>query len=324
MIEAITKDAFVEWLNNLPDGGIVQVPLTSAVFDQNWRNHETRRYAEPGWLDRCESMLSRWDDSRNSPLNWNKQAQQIDDGGHRLYCLKKRGALSVPVMASDTAWVDKNKRLPFQVFQAMISKMGTDNEKDASWVEGCSEKKWFLFGPQIEWHNKAVLDVGCQCGFSVYQAAACGANSAIGWDVRPSVLEVAKALDNIFLDSPVAFFQRDFTRDAGMILDSTVAHFDVVICLGCAHYFPADSYIDAIFNLFKVAKSWLVLELRHNPRRTDGCHARGGQVLTTDGFLLAVAEQYGFDVWDMWDKPGNCNDRRKLWIFKRRGDHANA
>ena len=201
-----------------------------------------------------------------------------------------------------------------QPFNDAIDRVDGGRKIDKTWVRICANDKWPLFGNHIDWTGKTVLDIGCQCGYSAFQACAYGAREAIGWDVRPSALAVADAMRAEYPDADVVFDNRDWLKN----IDAAPCS-DVVLCMGLLHYFAGHDYERAFDGLFAAAREYVVIELmqtiqngpwlvtRHDKHRT----------IATEAWLANRAGEMGFRVEARWAWADTETDVRALWVFQR-------
>lgn len=300
------------YFSKLPDKTIVNVFLDDPVFDFTWDSIGKRFSHIPIWQQRVKQLTDGFCFARMDPIHYCKEHGNFDDGSHRLSAAKAAGITCVPVVVDSVCWKKRHTRISPRPFSEAVAELGTNNKTDAGWVHGCHSKKWFLFGPQIPWEGKTVLDIGCQVGYTCYQACHRGAEKAVGWDNRASVVAVAEHMRSKFPTAKVSFHVGDFLDDAAEPPRS-----DVVLCMGCPHYFPPNLYNHGMNKLFDLSKEWVVLELRHSKTEGRDPLPRARQTLATDTWLLNKAKTRGFKKWDMWQWPGNQNDDRKLWIFRK-------
>jgi len=199
-------------------------------------------------------------------------------------------------------------------FYDAIDRVGGGGKVDKTWVRICANDKWPLFGGRIDWTGKTVLDIGCQTGYSAFQACAYGAKSVIGWDIRPSVLAVADAMRAEYPDAVVEFDNRNWTKN----IDAAPRR-DVVLCMGLLHYFPSDDYARAVNGVFAASGEWVVLELMQSvedgPWPTVAKKKR--RVLATESWLANRADKMGFAVESRWAWNDTDENVRALWIFRR-------
>jgi len=305
-----------EYLNNLPDGAVVDIPIDSPVVDDMWANINAKFSRQIEWGPRVRYLAENWDKEKLLPVYYCQTCGVVEDATHRMAAAKILGIETLPLTVGRECWKQRREvhRLSTTPFKAAIEEARTGNSQDTLWVDACSIKKWFRFGPRIDWSGKTVLDIGCQCGYSVYQACKYGAREAIGWDTRAQILKAAELVRPVFPNAPAIFKHKNFLTDM-----ADAPQVDVVMCLGCAHYFPEADYERGIRGLFNHSDKWVILELRQCKK--DGpTPIYTSQSIATKTWLSKTAESMGFGLFDYWEREKESRPKRKdlraIWIFR--------
>lgn len=178
--------------------------------------------------------------------------------------------------------------------------------------------KWKQFAKHIKWKNKNVLDVGCHIALIAIRAAARGAKSVGGIDIREDVIGFNSAFCKQHKIHNINF------RLGALDHNLMVTQVDIVLCLGVIHKFPKGEYQEMVAKLCSMAYETLVLETcfnlgiatgftsSHHPTSQWKYHTR-----PSVHSLTALLKKNGFTVTKRIKSVAHAEDARETWIATR-------
>lgn len=289
-------------------GDVTEIDIDSGVFSVMWE-YINKRKNRAGWRSRIAELTTNFDNRKFVPLYYCCRHRRFEDGTHRLHVAKLRSDRTILVMGHEGC---HERRLPIlPTLLELIGKHPESGPKDAAWLAACHGKKWVHLYRSVDYKGRTVLDIGSQSGYICFAAIKAGASLAVGIDVRESMVDLARKAAKIFEFNSSIYFE---TADWLAISPTFSKRYDIVHCLGTAHYFPASKYRDAIAALAEAAREILVLELRLAPGLGSKLTRRGKQTLPTHSWLRALLNGAGFSVERAFPIVG---DKRQMWISRR-------
>jgi len=178
--------------------------------------------------------------------------------------------------------------------------------------------KWKQFAKHIDWKGKTVVDIGCHVGLVAMRAAAQGAKSVTGCDLRKDVIDFNNTFCKKHRIGNATFFNWGLSA-AGPV-------FDIVLCLGVINKFPDGEYQKMIAKLCFMAKYTLVLETCFNNGISTGYTASvrppGAEfkyhTRPSAHYLLGLLRDNGFTVTKRIKSVAfAAKDFRETWIAER-------
>ena len=297
------------WL--YPAGSVV-TGIRTAHFDsdRDMAAYLDRQERRPAWREELADILQEFDAEALEPLYYCLACRRVEDGAHRYAAARMKGCPTLSARIGAGCFKHTRAHTPIAPFLRAMKATPGIGTKDRLWLRACSGDKWPRLGG-VDFAGKTYLDVGCNVGFSVVEAAARGASGCLGLDVRGDVLAVANAVrDEMGLDPERVAFQRGDWLAVNVL--EHALEFDIVSCMGLLHYWTSLDYQVALEMLATAAKETLILELRVGAG--EGLRERGGQTIATAAWLTDRLADLGFrDAARDIREPG----RRELWIARR-------
>lgn len=181
------------------------------------------------------------------------------------------------------------------------------------------ERKWKLFGDDIDFKDKTVLDIGCTEGHSCIEAWRRGASYALGVEAEKGWTATGeKVKERLKIDSAVEFIEKRWEH---VILDNV--KFDIVFALGFLHHISIAEYEDLLRKMCHVCNETLVLENRVDVDEKTESYIRAEfrpesnitVFVPSAKYLMDTLDRFGFVV----KKTYIVNKKaREIWLCKRR------
>lgn len=291
--------------------------VTDVLIDDHAFWHVWHRPRQASWIEHTRRLTENFNGRKFPPIFYCKRCRRLEDGAHRLVASKLLGFSKIDVCINKGC-IEAHKRNEgyLHQFEALLNDMVGGSfdvryRRELDWVEGCERKKWMRFRELLDFNELSVLDVGCQLGYTCFEAWRAGAAYALGIDKRHKMIEIALRLKEILdINNQEIEFQIQSWEESN--LDGN--QFDVVFCMGLLHYFKKSVYEQMLSKLAHYCKGTLILELRLR----DGDQAKllecGEQTLPTAGYLRRLLKDLGFDIKKTFVQRPN---ERGLWIMEK-------
>jgi len=261
-------------------------------------------------------MAENYNGKKFPPIFYCKRCRRLEDGAHRLMVCQLLGIEKIDVQVSEVCIKAHKKNEGYlHQFEALLNDAikngsGLRYKREVDWVKACEQKKWNRFRNLINFNSVSVLDVGCQIGYTCFEAWRAGATYALGIDKRRGVIGIARKLKALLdiTNRKIEFWVQpweDLTNGRD---------FDVVFCMGLIHYFKRDAYDQMLAKLACSCQRTLVLELRLRDGERCKLLECGEQTLPTAGYLKRALDDLGFNIKKTFVQRPN---ERGLWIAER-------
>lgn len=181
------------------------------------------------------------------------------------------------------------------------------------------ERKWGLFGDDVDFKNKTVLDIGCAEGHSCIEAWQRGASYVLGVEGErgwTTTGERVKEHLKIIIDAV------EFTEKRWEYVNLENREFNIVIALGLLHHIPVGQYEDLLRKMCCVCNETLVLENRVDVVELKKSYIRAEfksepsitVSVPSAKYLIDTLDRFGFVV----KKTYVINAKaREIWVCKR-------
>ena len=296
-----------------PEGVVVtDVPIDDHAFWHVW--HRPR---VPSWVEHTRQLANGHNGKKFPPIFYCKRCRRHEDGAHRLMASRLLGLSKIDVRIGGSCFEAHRRNEGYlHQFEALLNDtIRCDSEarykRELDWVQVCERKKWFRFRGLVDFKDASVLDVGCQVGYSCFEAWRAGATHALGVDKRHGMVGVAQRLKAI-LD--ISDREIEFRTQSWEQLNIDGRQFDVVFCMGLLHYFKKPAYGLMLAKLAKHCKGALILEFRLRDGEKPELLECGDQTLPTAGYLRKALNELGFNVRNAFVQRPN---ERGLWLAER-------
>lgn len=293
-------------LNNIPRDHSVFYPIWQYLAEKN-------RWLWPCWWRRTDRILDSFDELKFAPIYFCKMHRKVEDGTHRFIVAEILDIKYLSLLVGKLCFSMYGEKKILAFLHQTIDSIGSAKKsRDHSWLSACHEKKWPLFANDIDFAGRSVLDVGCNVGYTCYQAWKMDAAHILGIDIRTDVLHVAEALKSYVGATNIEFREADWRYHES-------DEYDVVFCMGLLHYFGVDVYKHLLAKLCAACKETLILELRILDSDRPFLSTRS-QTVPTIAWLTAALREMGFESVERYalDKGGRIFAERGLWVSKRK------
>ena len=256
------------------------------------------------WMERIAELRKDFDPAKLGTIIYCRLCRKIEDGSHRIVAAFSKGINRFDVEIRECCY---KQNLPPGLFYNVL-KRGDDYD----WLNACAYEKWLKIRKMglVKFTDYEVLDVGCNVGYSIFEAWNKGATKAIGIDVREDIIEAAEKMRLWFrIDNCVSFIAKDFRKYQPKGI------FDAVICMGLLHYFKRDEYEAIVRRLAMLSRKYLIFEMR--VVSVDGISFKkvpSGQTVPTVRWLNSFLKDQGFTI---KHRVPTRPEWREIWILER-------
>ena len=287
---------------------IRQVPVNHEMFNAV-KAYLKPRKLKKAFTDKYMEITRNWNAEKFHPLYYCQNCHRIEDGANRFHAWTsdyfKGQFLNIKLAEICYKKITDSGFNVYCMFSNALKNAGI-NGKDPAWLYANEHSKWNYLN-ELDFKGKTVLDVGTQCGYTLFKAVQRGASEAIGVEIRPEMTELIHSLIAKFdLREKIDVYCHDFR------IFTPPGKFNFVFCMGLLHYFSLEEYEPMFDKLVSFTNDYLIIELRTCMGK--GFFTRKGQTFASFEWLHKKAEANNLEV----VKSITRDHERTIWIFRKK------